>query len=149
MVVSLGCATIYMSSVAVHKPIPSASLSNNPKYRNAYPLNMVSTTTFVFANRSDMPPDQSLAWPCNPSQTIRSSSDSLGSGSSTRTRFVDTTSVFSRKYLSTFLASIAASEHVLGGSDVLFGLVVKLVLLKVEEILLFVTLFDSSSPSPV
>ena len=115
---------------------------------------MVSTTTFVFANRSDMPPDQSLAWPCNPSQTIRSSSDSLGSGSSTRTRFVDTTSVlaplFSRKYLSTFLASIAASEHVLGGSDVLFGLVVKLLLLpKLEEILLLVTLFDSSSPSPV
>jgi hypothetical protein len=53
--------------------------------------------------------------------------------------------LFSRKYLSTFLASIAASEHVLGGSDVLFALVVKLVLLKVEEILLF----DSSSPSPV
>jgi hypothetical protein len=52
--------------------------------------------------------------------------------------------LFSRKYLSTFLASIAASEHIFGGSDVLFGLV-KLVLLKVEEILLF----DSSSPSPV
>jgi|TARA_B100001173_G_scaffold172191_1_gene148803 hypothetical protein len=54
--------------------------------------------------------------------------------------------LFSRKYLSTFLASIAASEHVLGGSDVLFALVVKLaLLLKVEEILVF----DSSSPSPV
>jgi hypothetical protein len=54
--------------------------------------------------------------------------------------------LFSRKYLSTFLASIAASEHVLGGSDVLSALVVKLaLLLKVEEILVF----DSSSPSPV
>jgi len=53
--------------------------------------------------------------------------------------------LFSRKYLSTFLASIAASEHVLGGSDVLFALVVKLAPLKVEEIFLF----DASSPSPV
>ncbi|CAL6407080.1 unnamed protein product [Bathycoccus prasinos] len=46
-------------------------------------------------------------------------------------------------------ARVKVNAHVLGGSDVLFGLVVKLVLLKVEEILLFVTLFDSSSPSPV
>jgi hypothetical protein len=53
--------------------------------------------------------------------------------------------LFSRKYLSTLLASIAASEHVLGGSDVLFALVVKLAPLKVEEIFLF----DASSPSPV